>query len=78
MVGKFLGLLLNQTPNLYLLEVLEKLKKKKQQQNHHQHANPKQPFPLLPPIIQTTHKKNVILDSYKTILQDAIPVKLIF
>lgn len=28
MVGKFLGLLLNQTPNLYLLEVLEKLKKK--------------------------------------------------
>lgn len=28
MVGKFLGLLLNQTPNLYLLDVLEKLKKK--------------------------------------------------
>lgn len=27
MVGKFIGLLLNQTPNLYLLDVLEKLKK---------------------------------------------------
>lgn len=49
LAGRFLRQLLNQTPSLYLADLLEVLQK--------EHTNPKL-FPLLSPIIQTLTKSN--------------------
>lgn len=49
LAGKFLEELLNQNPNQYLAHLLETLQKEQ--------TNPKQPFPLLSFIIQTTPNK---------------------
>lgn len=67
LAGKFLGRLLNQTPNLYLADPLEALQKERK---------PQTTFPSAVSRNRNNPQRKVILDSYTDILQDAIPVEL--